>query len=305
MDDLWRTITSRLKALQEHWAVWTVIGSGALYLLGYLVTRFQLTLFGVATSLDVVEERYFYAGARFVVYLLASLPTLLLFALPLSFVVWLAWLIVGRVPALGRCWQQILRRWKDPLVIRVAGVIFSVFAIQFVMRQCFVLSNLLFAPGLPGPDWLNAVLLEDLDPAVFFALVTGACLISLGIFAASRDLPAVDSVTRALEFLLGLLLVLQLLLLPVNYSCLVANKYLPVVSAPGKDLAGQGQSIWLVWDNKESYTFFVGNRTNLLRDRRLVTVPGKDVERLQITGYDPIFRLLFRQSGPINHVVKP
>ena len=305
MDDLWKTITARLKALQEHWAVWTVIGTGALYLLGYLVTRFQLTLFGVATSLDVVEERYFYAGARFVVYLLASLPTLLLFALPLCFVLWLASLIIRRVPALGQCGQRFLRWWKDPLVIRVAGVIFSVFAIQFVLRQCFVLSNLLFASELPGPAWLNAVLLEELDPAVFFAWLTGACLISLGIFAVARSLPAENSATRALEFLLGLLLMLQLLLLPVNYSCLIANKYLPVVSAPAKDLAGQGQSVWLVWENKESYTFFVGNRTNLLRDRKLVTVPGKDVETLQITGYDPIFRLLFRQPDSTNHAATP
>ena len=305
MDDLWKTITARLKALQEHWAVWTVIGTGALYLLGYLVTRFQLTLFGVATSLDVLEERYFYAGARFVVYLLASLPTLLLFALPLCFVVWLASLIVRRVPALGHRWEQVVRWWRDPLMIRLAGVIFSVIAIQFVMRQCFVLSNLLFASELPGPDWLNAVLLEDLDPAVFFALLTGACLISLGIFATSRNLPAINPETRALEFLLGLLLMLQLLLLPVNYSCLIANKYLPVVTAPGKDLAAQGQSVWLVWENKESYTFFIGNRTNLLHDRKLVTVPGKDVETLQITGYDPIFRLLFHQSDSTNNPATP
>jgi len=305
MDDLWKAIAARLKALQEHWAVWTMIGTGALYLLGYLVTRFQLTLFGVATSLDVVEERYFFAGARFAVYLLASLPTLLLFALPLCLIVRLAALVVQRVPALGQCWQRALRWWKDPLAIRMAGIIFSVLVIQFVMRQCFALSNLLFAPELPGPAWLNAVLLEELDPAVFFAWLTGACLISLGIFAAARSFPTQDLVTRALEFLLGTLLMLQLLLLPVNYSCLIANKYLPIIPAVGKEFAGAGQSVWLVWENDKSYTFFIGNRTNLLHNRKLVTVPAKDMETLQISGYDPIFRLLFRRSDSTHPIATP
>src|SRR4051812_29382925 len=89
MDEVWKAITDRLKLFKEHWATYSVVGTALLYLLGYLITRFQLTMLGVGTGLDVLEEQYFYAGARFAVYLLgAALPSLVLILLLVGLLAW-------------------------------------------------------------------------------------------------------------------------------------------------------------------------------------------------------------------------
>ena len=79
------------KALAGNWATYSAIGSFALYLLGYLALRFHLTVLGIGTDLAVLDERYLFAGAKFLVYLVMSVPIVVLVALVLG-------TPMGRVP---------------------------------------------------------------------------------------------------------------------------------------------------------------------------------------------------------------
>src|SRR5437764_2374474 len=69
------------KKLEGRWALFTAIGSFILYLFGYLSLRFHLSVLGVDIGLSVLDERYLFAGAQFLVYLLTSFPIALIFLL--------------------------------------------------------------------------------------------------------------------------------------------------------------------------------------------------------------------------------
>ena len=55
MQDIGKTIADHLKSYATSWAGYSAFGSFLLYLLGYLVTRFELTMLGVARNLEQVE----------------------------------------------------------------------------------------------------------------------------------------------------------------------------------------------------------------------------------------------------------
>ena len=67
------------KKPEGSWALFTGIGSFLLYLFGYLSLRFHLSVLGVDTGLSVLDERYLFAGAQFLVYLLTSFPVAVVF----------------------------------------------------------------------------------------------------------------------------------------------------------------------------------------------------------------------------------
>ena len=154
---------------------------------GYLALRFHLTAIGVGTDLAVLDERYLFAGARFLVYLVSSVPSMLLVGLP--------W----RSSSGGR-WASLPRRCAHvsapgagiPPRLTWFGIVFAVVMVQFVMRQCFLFTDLLLAPALAAePAWLVKLLLDDrgLMPLYFSGLVAGA-LRSFGDAVAAAPLHA-------------------------------------------------------------------------------------------------------------------
>jgi hypothetical protein len=165
-----------------------------------------------------------------------------------------------------------------------------VMMIQFVMRQCFLFSNLLLAPNLPPePAWLVALLLDDQLMPLYFSALVAACAGSLAILIAVRRLegerpPAVA--TRLLAFLATV----QLLLLPVNYGVLIVDKTLPRVAALGEESLAAGEEAWLVWEGKDGVTFLVHSQNR----KRLVTLPSEKATRMEILGFDRILPRLFR-----------
>ena len=74
MADLWQDLGDKIKGLAAAWTAYTALGSFTLYLLGYLTLRFHLTALGISTDLAVLDERYLFAGAKFLVYLVSSKP---------------------------------------------------------------------------------------------------------------------------------------------------------------------------------------------------------------------------------------
>ena len=78
MADLTQTVAERIKLIGGSWTAYMAVGSFVLYVLGYLALRFHLTALGIGTDLAVLDERYLFTGARFLVYVAASMTSAVL-----------------------------------------------------------------------------------------------------------------------------------------------------------------------------------------------------------------------------------
>jgi len=279
-------LNDRVKALAGDWSKYTLVGSFALYVVGYLVVRFHLTTIGVGTDLAVLDERYLFTGARFLVYLVSAVPSLVLVALPVAAI---GWGVSRLLPDAARAGLR--ARVMRPRPLAWFGIVFALATIQLVMRQCFLFSDLLLARQLPPePSWLVALLLDDRRMPLYFSLLVGACAVPLlTLWALRASTP--DQLGGFVKGLLAFLAAVQVLLLPVNYGVLIVDKVLPRVTAVGKQPLAPGEVAWLVWEGKEGVTFLV-KRAEPNR-RSLVTVRRAEVERTEILGFDRIVPTLF------------
>ena len=284
MTDFLQDLGTRVKALSGDWATYMVLGNVLLYVVGYLTLRFHLTAMGIGTDLAVVDERYWFTGARFIVYLLAAVPSILLLALPVAAVAWGAAKLFGIDVVL------------KPRPMALFGIVFAVIMIQFVMRQCFFFSNLLLAGNLPAePAWLVTLLLDDQLMPLYFAGLVAASAIPFAILVWLRA-GGNQTISPFLMNLLLLLAVVQILLLPINYGILIVDKSVARVTAVGKTPLASGEEAWLVWEGQNGVTYLVRRQAD--KHRALVTVPRAEADRTEIVGFDRIFPTLFRaQAG--------
>lgn len=285
MGDLLQDFRTSVTALGSDWTKYSVVGSFVLYVFGYLAVRFHLTAIGVGTDLAVLDERYLFAGARFVVYLVSSVPSMLLIILPIAF---LLWSVRGLRPTI----EHAASGSPDgrPVVLAWSGVVLAVIAIQFVMRQCFFVSNLLLAGSLPGvPAWLLRLLFNDQLMPLYFGSLVVMCGVSLTILFLIRHAEP-GGLTGLGRALLALLAVVQILLLPINYGILIMDKSLARVAVVANEPLAAGDAAWLVWEGKEGVTFLV-RRAN--QRRTLLTIPRGEVKRTEIVGFDRIVPTLF------------
>ena len=175
MIDLWKQLTGKLEKMGD-WIYLAALCSFLVYLFGYLSLRFHLSAFGITAESAVLDERYLFAGSRFLVYLCTAIPIVVLLGLLAAAVGWLFFYLPYRLlPAALRerisayvvqCWQPLRRWWSSPR-LALAGIVLSVALIQFVMRRCLVFSNLLVRESLPGPVWLQSLLLDQYDGFAF------------------------------------------------------------------------------------------------------------------------------------------
>lgn len=289
-------LPQRAKAVASGFAAYSAFGSFALYVLGYLALRFHLTVLGVGTDLSVLDERYLFAGARFLVYVGSTLPIAILVAAFLCAPLRL--LPASARRALAARWQRAL---AAPTSLAWLGAALALLVIQLVMRQCFVFADMLVGHGVPTecPGWLRSLFLDgkEVMPLYFSGLLL-AILLTAALWGVSAP-PAFPPEpqmgmprSRATHFgrgLLGLLVAIEALLLPVNFGVLVLDKSVPRVGAVGASPLADGDQAWLVWEGKEAMTYFV---TRNAGGRSLVTVPRADVKRTEITAYDRLPALL-------------
>lgn len=292
------------KTLVEAWVAIATLSSG-LYLLGYLSLRFHLTAFGIETELAVLDERYLFAGARFLVYLVTLVPIMALLLLLAAAVFWVPYRFLPNA-ARERLATLFANLWETywarrPGRLALAGVVISVLLIQLVMRKCFVLSNLLLRESLPGPQWLQAILLssnDGLGTLYFSSLVAGIGLSAGLLFLAARSEDQTNR-SRLMVGLLAFLVAVQFVLLPINHGTLIAAKTVPRISSLGKSklLPGDNRQMWLVWQGREFFVFLVDRGTSPQEKRSLVTLPRKGIAKIEIIQFDPILRVLFRASS--------
>lgn len=294
MSGVFDDLLAKVASVTGKWPSFTAFGSFFVYLLGYLTLRFELSAYGVATNLDVWDERYLFAGSRFLVYLVSAVPNVFLIVV----VLWLAVFLLSRLLAVDlRCRiTQSLRAWATkPNSVPLLGILLAVALIQFVMRQCFVFGNLLLRRELPPFGWINGILLTDdgYRSLYFSGLVGGVLLTGAVLLLATRIGAVTTPFSKLLTALLTFLVGVQFLLLPVNYGILIASQQLPrIEELPGDEKLASGDQAWLVWESKEAMTYF--KRTT--DDKRiLITLPRKDT-KTAVVGYDAIFRVLFANA---------
>lgn len=287
MISLWPSLAGALGSLTAKWSVFTAVGGFVLYVLGYLALRFHLTALGVGTDLAVLDERYLFEGAKFLIYFVSAVPVGLLVALPLGAIVWL----VGRAaPGAG---NLLGRWWASPRRPLTAGIVFAVLMIQLVMRQCFLFDNLLLRKKLPEPGWFRAILIADSDaPAVgFFTALLAGIAVTAVLASALGPWESAPPSHRMLGGLLLFLLGVQFLLLPVNYGYVITGRGMPRVvgSFEGAPPLERGRTAWMIWEGKEGVTYLIREADD---GRKLMTVPRAAVKRVEIVAYDPLLRVL-------------
>lgn len=286
MEDLWRDFSAKLDGLAGKWPVYGAFGTSLLYLFGYLALRFQLYTYGVSTNLDGFDEKYFFAGCRFVLFLGMTIPSILLVLAVIALPLYLGYcLIPAALRARASSWFH--GCLKRPYLLRVLGCVLPLLLIQLVFRQCVLLSNMLLRDR-PPEYWITSILLGgDFAQALYFAgLVLGAGL-SVALLACSLRVPApTGGIAAVLTGLMIFLVALEFLLLPVNYGILVGSTSLPRVSqVENQAKLASGGSAWLVWESKEALTYLVCENNT----RAMISLPKKE-NRVAIIGYDAIFQ---------------
>jgi len=286
MADLWQNFVGKLGEFAGKWPGYATVGTSLLYLFGYLALRFQLYTYGVSTNLDAFDEKYFFAGCRFLLFLGMTIPSILLI---LAVVMLLLYGLYRGVPAsLGSRSSSRASTWlKRPYLLRVVGCLLPLLLIQGVLRQCVLLSNMLLRDH-PPEYWISSVLLGgDFAQALYFAgLVLGTGL-TVAVLACAVHVPApAGGLTTLLTGLMIFLVAVEFLLLPVNYGILVGSTSLPRVSqVENQAKLTSGGSAWLVWESKEARTYPVCENNT----RAIVSIPTKE-NRVTVIGCDPIFQ---------------
>lgn len=290
MNDPIKSVTEGLGNLVGKWTAYAAFGSSMLYLIGYLTLRFQLSTYGLATDLDLFDEKYLFAGCRFLVYLVSSVPNILIVVLLLAGAGYLPYRMTPS-DARDRAARRLADWRAKPSRLSLAGIVLAVLFIQFVMRKCFAFGNLLLQKQLPD-EWISRVLLAgDARLSLYFSgLVAGTVLTALIAWLAVTRADPADKTGRFLMAVLVFLVAVEFLLLPVNYGVLISTQQLPqVADAPGAAVSLDGRRAWLVWNSKETLTYFLYGSPD---SRMLVTVPRKDAP-VRIVGYDDIYCVLF------------
>lgn len=293
MDDVVKNLTEKFGSFAGKWTAYAAFGSFLLYLIGYLTLRFQLSTYGLATDLDLFDEKYLFAGCRFLVYLVASVPSILIVVLVLGAVSYLPYRLT---PNSDKKWVgQRVKEWcAKPLRLQLVGITVAVIFIQLVMRKCFAFGNILLREQLPD-EWISSVLLKsDGKLALYFSgLVAGTLLTAVIAWQAVARVDTADHTGRFLTGLLVFLVAVEFLLLPVNYGVLISTQQLAQVGDfPADAKGGVGQRAWLVSNSKDNLTYFVYGPQD---HRALVTVPRKDAP-IRILAYDDIYCVLFSKD---------
>jgi hypothetical protein len=291
MTEFWDKFGDKLSGLAARWTGYAALGSFFLYLFGYLVLRFQLSVYGVETNIDAFDEKYLFAGCRFLVYLVSTVPSLLILILILIVIAYGPFRLI---PASKR---DSLRTWftqwfANPIRLPLLGIVFTVLFIQLVQRKCFVfVDNLLLEKGLPD-IWIARVLLsgEGRLALYFSGLVAATIITGVILFYALKQKNVESGLSRALVWLLGFLFAVEILFLPVNYGVLISTQSLPRVAEISADTPPTvGSMYWLLWDSKDAITYLVRDPGD---QRMVVTVPARDA-RIRILAYDNILCVLF------------
>jgi hypothetical protein len=274
-----------LKGFSEY----TAFGTFLVYVFGYLALRFHITALGIVTELGVLDERYLFAGAHVLVFLTALLPVIAVVLLPAGALAWFVWRRMPRLqkPVLAAMYSARLLLWSS--------VILGIILIQWVMSASLAVHDLSLAEGRPEPPWLFDLLKghDTIDLSLFFlGMVLCAALVTVPVILAAR-LPRQTPALKALFATATALAVIAVLLIPVNFGVVVMPYSMERAAAIGKTPLATGQKAWLLWEGKEWMTYFVQSGAR----HSLISVPLKEIDRIEVSGSDSLFDVLYGAHG--------
>lgn len=274
-----------------------------LYIFGYISLRFRLTFLGTGTDLSVIDERYLFEGARFSLYILTSIPVALLIILFISIPFFIIkWTFKKSFGARLTSVQEKLKKWyrqkitRDKLIF--IGIIFSTLSIQLVMRQSLYFNNLLLRENLPEPALLHKILLSSNDAIRISYIIILQLLILLSAYIFYLTIKYYNPQRVKLNFMqviFGLLIIIQIIFLPVNYGILIGTNLMAKVNVHSEYFDNDlNKDAWLIWEGQEGVTFFALKNSNGDIQKSMVTIPKKDIKRIEIIKYDRLLNRLFK-----------
>jgi hypothetical protein len=304
-------------SLIKDWASYSATALAAIYVAGYLVLRYHLTALGISTDLSVLDERYLFAGARFLIYLASVIPIVVLLLCitiaPFWGLFWIVGLIstssggerVSRVGQgfgrtrvrLGDLLSRSFGRIRDAQLLYTLGIILSVVLIQLVMRQCFSFYNLLTRAELPSPDAFHSLLTggEGIRLAYMIGLLIGLASV-IALYAAGRRAGAHSKQPQFLKWLLVFCITFQALLVPINYGVYFDYKWAPRAKIVGEGAPVDAVRLWLIWEGPEEAVFLaepINFSPGSEQTRHMLTIQKKKLNRIELECYDRIFAVVF------------
>jgi hypothetical protein len=301
MGDSPTQLYERLENLLSDWKSVSAIGVALLYVVGYLSLRAHITALGIYTEQALLDERYLFAGARAIIYLVSCVCIVLFLALLVGLPVYLLWQKWSRVKSKKAEISGSRATWSSRTVALV-GIIASVLMIQFVLVQAFTIHDVLLKDPSPDSGWLPGLLRNEIFlklQSLYFGTMLLAVGFSVFCWIRGQQMPVEDALTRSLYYVLLFLLFVQALLVPYNHGVIVAEKTIPRIDVPqGIDDPGKTKMAWLVWEGKNSITFLVWDLAPDSQPKRsLVTLLRKDVKKVEIKDLDHCYLDLCAEDG--------
>jgi hypothetical protein len=305
-----------LAGFAKAWAGIAALATVTVYALGYLSLRSRHSAFGIDVDLGVFDDRYPFAGARFLAFILAYSASL---ALPLL-VIAVVWRGVRRVR--GRLALS-SPTWPGGVLRLVLVGLLAFATVTFL--KVLLIHDLLLDQRRPD-DWAAAKLVcwlatdpdierEGVNPersgelsepttegpadapgrtasasdylALSFILLM--VLTGLTIAWAWHEGRQPGPARRGLASLLWLLAAVGLMLLPVYHGTFFADTIVRRLDAAPAGVAALAGDVWLVYRGNEKAVLFARDPA---RDPRLITVDAALLNGLAIVGVAHIGKLL-------------
>jgi len=284
----WTELSSYLKIISTNWTSYTLLGSFMIYLSGYLSLRYHMTVLGLGVDITVFDERYLFAGIKFFVYIVSVVPILVLigiiFYFPMKIIINL----------FMRIFSSKIYSISSYFLL-LTGITIATISIQFYMRKCFNLVNLLVSKTAPIDEWLSDILTRNsFFVDLYFPLLLLGLFTTFIIWWNVNKETSINSEFFWLKKLLSFLIVLQFLFLPINYGALIMDKTIPRVSKPSflKDKKYKDTKVWLVWEGKSGMTYLLDNKDK----RTLLTLNKTDIKYSEILCYDNILKIILSKN---------
>jgi len=284
----WTELGSYVKSLSSNWTSYTLLGSFIIYLTGYLSLRYHMTVLGLGVDITVFDERYLFAGIKFFVYIVSTVPILVLIGMVVYFPLKIIVNLFVRIFSLQS--YSISNYF-----LLLTGITIAMISIQFYMRKCFTLVNLLVSSIPPKDEWLTDILTKNsMFTDLYFPLLLLALFITFIIWWNVNQVDSMNSEFFWLKKLLAFLIALQFLFLPINYGALIMDKSIPRVTKPSflKDNKYKDAKIWLVWEGRNGMTYL----TDSANKRTLITLNKKDITSNEILCYDNVLKIVLSES---------
>jgi len=247
-----------------------------------------MTVLGLGVDITVFDERYLFAGIKFFVYIVSTVPILVLIGMVVYFPLKIIVNLFVRIFSLQS--YSISNYF-----LLLTGITIAMISIQFYMRKCFTLVNLLVSSIPPKDEWLTDILTKNsMFTDLYFPLLLLALFITFIIWWNVNQVDSMNSEFFWLKKLLAFLIALQFLFLPINYGVLIMDKSIPRVTKPSflKDNKYKDAKIWLVWEGRNGMTYL----TDSANKRTLITLNKKDITSNEILCYDNVLKIVLSES---------